>query len=204
LLFLTRQYVTRFSHSIYAENFIQGLAISSVRYGLIDDLANLHKFESVLTLVTPAQRQEFLLAVARAQTLTGRYEVAGAAADDVLATRTAGPPDESRALLYSGAAQSIGADYEGGLATLKSIDRSTLSPADQGLLAAALRVATHLRDTPSEASLIEADREDRVAEARSPIHLGADSHDPVGVTIQRGEAELTKSDAILSDKRSEP
>jgi chemotaxis protein MotC len=204
VLFLTHQYMTRFSHSIYAENFIQGLAVSSVRYGLIDDLASLHKFEAMLTLVAPAQRYDFLLSVSRSQMISGVYEVSGAAADDVLGMLPAGSADESRARLYSSAAQAIGVDYQGGLANLKLIDRSKLNAADRGLLAAALHVATHLRDMPSEAALFEADREDRIAAARSPTHLPADSHNPVGVTIQSGETILTRSDALLSDKRSAP
>jgi chemotaxis protein MotC len=204
LLFLTRQYVTRFSHSIYADNFIQGLAAASVRYGLINDLANLYKFEAMLTLVSPSQRKDFMLNVARAQMLSGRYEIAGAAADDVLGALPAGSPDEPRARLYSAAAQSVGADDASGIATLKSIDRTKLSVADQGLLAAALHVATHIRDAPSEAALREADREDRVAAARSPTPAAVDSHDSVGVTIQRAQAILAKSDSLLSDKRSAP
>lgn len=204
LLFLTRQYVTRFSHSIYADNFIQGLALSSVRYGLIDDLANLSKFESMLTLVTPQQRKDFLLNVARAQTISGQYEVAGAAADEMLGSLTAGSPDEIRARLYSAAARCVGAEYDGGLSTLKSIDRSKLSAADQALLAAAIYVATHLRDTPSETALIEADREDRVAAARSPSPVDVGANDTIGARIKQGEAMLAKSDALLSDKRSAP
>jgi chemotaxis protein MotC len=204
VFYLTRQYVTRFSHSVYADNFIQGLAASSVRYGLIDDLPNLHKVEALLTLVTPAQRQDFLLNVARAQTFSGMYEVAGAAADDVLGMLPEGSPEEPRARLYSGAAHSVGDDYQGGLATLQSIDRSKLNAADRGLLAAALQVATHLRETPPEAALREADREDRVAAARSPTPLPADPHDPVGVTIERSGGILARADALLNDKRSSP
>jgi len=142
--------------------------------------------------------------VARAQTISGQYEVAGAAADEMLGSLPAGSPDEIRARLYSAAARCVGAEYDGGLSTLKSIDRSKLSAADQALLAAAIYVATHLRDTPSETALIEADREDRVAAARSPSPVDAGANDTIGARIKQGEAMLAKSDALLSDKRSAP
>ncbi len=54
VIFLARQYATRFPHSIYADNFIQGLAATSVKYGLIDDLPDLQKFQEMLSLTPPA------------------------------------------------------------------------------------------------------------------------------------------------------
>ena len=204
VLFLTRQYVTRFAHSIFADDFVQGLAASSVHYGLIDNLDSLNKFQSLLTLVTPQQRKDFLLTVARAQTLSGHYEVAGAAADDVIESLPAGSPDEVRARMYSAAAQFVGADHDVGLATLKAIDKTKLSAADQALLAAAIHVGSHLRDEPSDEAFMQADREDRVAAARSPSPVEVSSNDPVGLTIRRGGASLRKADALLNDKRSAP
>ena len=141
MIFLSRQYVSRFRNSIYAENFIQGLAAASVRYGLIDDIANLRKFETLLGLVTAEQRHAFLLTIARDQTINGKFEVAGAAAHDALSEIASGSPDETRARFYAAAARLMGEDYEAGMSELKALDRTQLSRADQSLLLAVLHVA---------------------------------------------------------------
>jgi len=201
---LARQYATRYAHSIYADNFIQGLAASSVKYGLIDDLDSLRKFEEMLSLVPPPRRLEFLLNVARGETLTGRYEVAGAAADDALGQLPAGAPEEPAARFYSAAARTLGPDYEAALAELRAVDRARLSAADQALWAATLRTALHLRDEPSDAQYREADRENRVAAMRSPTPLILDQQDPIGATIRLGDATLAKSDVLLGGPKKDP
>ena len=197
MIFLSRQYVSRFHNSIYAENFIQGLATASVRYGLIDDIANLRKFETLLGLVTAEQRHAFLLTIARDQTINGKFEVAGAAAHDALSELAPGSPDETRARFYAAASRFMGEDYEAGISELKALDRTQLSRADQSLLLAVLHVASHLRDPPSDAEFAEADREVKIAIARSPTPVEPNPKDPVGITIRRTEAALQNSDELL-------
>jgi len=204
VIFLARQYVTRFPHSIYAENFIQGLSQTSVRYGLVNSLTDLAKFDALLTLVTPEQRREFLLTLARAQTIGGRYEVAGAAADQILGDLPPGAPEEPRAQFYQAAAKILSPEYEAGVAQLKSIDRARLGRADQRLYGAVVYVAAHLRDLPDESAYRDAAREDDVAAARSPIAANDHSRDPVGATIQSAEALLKSSDELIRQSEAMP
>ena len=201
MIFLSRQYVSQFPNSIYAENFIQGLATASVRYGLIDDIANLRKFETLLGLLTAEQRHAFLLTIARDQTINGKFEVAGATAHDALPELTARSADETRARFYAAAARLMGEDYEAGVSELTALDRTQLSRADQSLLLAVLHVAAHLRDSPSDAEFAEADHEVEVAIARSPTPVDPNPKDPVGVTIHRTELALQHADELL--RRSE-
>lgn len=204
VIFLARQYVTRFPHSIYAENFIQGLAATSVRYGLVSKLADLQKFNALLTLVSPEQRRGFLLTLARAQTVGGVPDVAGAAASLVLADLPPGAPEESRARLYDAAAKVLSPDYDAGVQELKSLDRNRLGRADQRLLGAVLYVAEHLRDERDESEFRVSAREDHTAAARSPIAAKDHSSDPVGATIETAEALLTSSDKLISQSEARP
>ena len=201
MIFLSRQYVSRFRNSIYAETFIQGLATASVRYGLIDDVASLRKFETLLGLLTAEQRRAFLLTIAREQTINGKFEVAGAAAHDALPELAAGSADETRARLYAATARFMGENYEAGVSELTALDRTHLSRADQSLLLAALHVAAHLRDSPSDAEFAEIDHEVEVAIARSPTPVDPNPNDPVGVTIHHTELALQHANELL--RRSE-
>ena len=205
VVFLARQYSTRFPNSIYAENFIQGLAAVSIRYGLIDDMAGLRKFETLLTLLKPAQRQAFLISIARSQIINSKCDVAGEAARDVLADLPAGSKEAAAVRLYLAAARVLGEEYAAGLADLKAVDRTKLSPQDQALWQVALHIATHLRDEPSQRAFAEADREDRVAAARSPTPVEPDEEkDPTGFSIRQGERALQEADNLIARGRARP
>ncbi len=204
VIFLARQYVTRFPHSIYADNFIQGLAATSVKYGLVDDLPNLGKFEALLTLVSPDQRRSFLLTVSRAQTLNGKSEVAGAAAEEALQEIPPGSPDEARARLFEASAQIVSPNYETGLETLKWVDRSRLSKPDQDLLGAVSHLAAHLRDTPSASAFAEAGHENDVALAKSPTSANRHDGDSVGKTINQAESVLQGCEDLIRKSEAMP
>jgi chemotaxis protein MotC len=192
-VFLARQYVSRFSQSIYADNFIQGLASTTARFGLCDDVASLQKFISLLALVTPDQRRGFLMTVAREQTLNGKFDVAGAAAHEAL-KYAAGAGDEALATLFEAAAKISGPDSEAGVETLKSIDRSKLAKTDQDLLDAVSFAAAHMHDLPSEAALARAERENPKVGSR-PNPAGVDDAS-VAETIQRAEGLIQRSAAL--------
>lgn len=204
MIFLARQYVERFPKSIFADNFIAGLSSLSLRYGLIDGVANLRKFEDLLTLVSPEQRRSFLLEIARNQTVSGKFEVAGEAAGYLLASLAPADPDETRARFYEGAAKVFGDDWAGGLSELKALDKSKLGKADQALLPAVLHVAQHLRDPPSDAEFAEADRENRIAVARSPDPVPSNPADTAAATTELGEAALKSADALIRLSRKPP
>jgi chemotaxis protein MotC len=189
--FLARQYVTRFGHSIYADNFIEGLATTTARFGLCDDIASLQKFVLLLALVTPDQRRGFLLTVSREQTLNGRFEVAGAAAQEALQDAGTDASAQARATLFEAAAQLSGPDYEAGVEALKSIDRSKLSKPDQELLAAVSFAAAHMRDPPSEAAFARAEHEGPPAD--SSTIAGSVDVASVAETIKQAEGLIARS-----------
>lgn len=196
VVFLARQYVERFGRSIYAENFILGLAATGVRYRFLDDLTNLQKFESLLSLATTEQRRGFLLTLARALTIAGKFDVAAVAAQDALKESSPGGSEEARGHMYLAISHVMLDRYDAGVAELHQADAGKLDRADRELLTAALFVAQHLRDTYSDSTLDHAAREDRVARARSPS-MGLDvSADPVGVTIARAEGAVARGEVL--------
>jgi chemotaxis protein MotC len=196
VVFLARQYVSRFGRSVYAESFLAGLAAATVKFGLGDDVAGFGKFATVLTLVTPEQRRTFLLTVARAEIINGNYGVGGAAAADALRDAPPASVDEARARFYAATAQFIGQDYDAGVAALDSLDRSRLPKPDQTLFAAVAYSAAHWRDEPTPAAFAEAGREDQVDVARSSAAKESRNADPVNQTIERAEGDLAQASAI--------
>lgn len=197
MIFLARQYAGRFPKSIYASDFISSLSVVSVRYGLIEDVANLRKFEELLSLVTAEQRRAFLLTIARNQLIGGKFEVAGAAAAYVLGSLTPDDADAARARFYAAAAKIVGDDYAASFAELQTLDKSKLGKADRALLPAVLHVATHLRDRPSDAQFAEAGREDHIAALRSPDPVPPHPNDPVANTIEQARGALASSDELI-------
>jgi len=200
VVFLSRQYVTRFGHSIYAEDFIQGLAKATTRFGLGDEMASFRKFDLLLSLLSPDQRRLFLLTVAREQILNGKFEVAGAAARQALNDASPGSTDEARAKLFVASAKFVTEDYDAGVGALKAVDRAKLDKPDQDLRDAMVYSATHLRDPPTDAANAEADREERVAAASFPDADRSQNADSASLTIERAERILGRAAALNSPK----
>jgi len=196
VVFLARQYVTRFGHSIYAENFIQGLAETTLRYGLTDDLPSLEKFRPLLTTVAPEIRRSFLLTVARAQVLNGRLEVAGAAAREALRDTAPGGTDEARGRLFEAAAQIVTADYDAGVETLKSVDRSRLGKPDQDLLDAVKYAAARLRDPLTGKTITEVARERPEPASATAGSPEAKLNASISVTLGLGAAALGRTASL--------
>ena len=204
VVLLARQYVTRFGHSIYAEDFIQGLAATTVRYGLADDLPSLEKFQPLFTTVTPEVRRSFLLTIARAQTLNGKPEVAGAAAREALQDMPTGGSDETRGKLFEAAARMLTSDYEGGLATLQSLDRSSLSKPDQSLLDAAIFVAARLRDPATLKVVTEVAREQPETVSPETNSTEAEAGASVPATLRLGAAALGRTASLARGEGTRP
>jgi chemotaxis protein MotC len=204
IVFLSRQYVSRFGRSIYADNFIQGLAAATIRFGLIDDIPGLEKFRPLLSTVTPDERRGFMLAIARAQILSGKTEVASVAAREAMRDTPAGTADEARARLFSGAAQIVTSGYDAGVATLRGVDRSKLGKADQGLLDAAIFVAARLRDPPANTFATEPARE--APEPPAPGQASAQDRQIASAraTIARASQILGRTAALARDEGTPP
>jgi chemotaxis protein MotC len=182
---LARQYVSRFGASVYAEGFLQTLAGALAQSGAIDSAANFDKFHAFFAALAPDTRRGFLLGLARAATLIGRFEIAATAAAAAL---DGVPPDsveEARGKLYEAMARILTADYDAALAELQSVNATKLERHDQELLAAARGVAAFIREPP--ASSAESPPADAAAIA------SANPKDAVAQTIVVAEAALDRT-----------
>ena len=182
---MARQYASRFGASVYAEGFLQALAGALAQTGAIDSPANFAKFHAFFAALAPEARRGFLLGLARAANLSGRFDVAGTAAAAAL---DGVPPDsveEARGKLYEAMARILTPDYDAGLAELQSVAQARLDRHDQELLAAARGVAAYLREPP--ASSAEPPSADAAAMA------GANPNDAAAQTIVLAEAALDRT-----------
>jgi len=193
--FLARQYVERYGKSIYAGNFVQGLAQTANKYDLCANLASLDKFTALLELLTAEQRRAFLLDIARASVVLGRFDVASQAARRSLTSATPGSNDEARARLYDVVSRFPQMDEEQQMAAFAAVDPTKLSAADSNLLAAGQALRQRMYEPPPLAAFDDIWREASVADARSPDL--AETSDPAAVTIRRAVAALAAADALV-------
>ena len=177
--------------SLYAGDFVHALATTAIRFDLCATPADLDKFAALLALAPPTESRAFLLAVARASLLRGRFEVAAQAARKAAA---AGTPDEARAALYDLLARFPALSDEAFKSAVRGDRRRQARrrrprPARRGSYAQA-----RLYDPPAPEVYEESWRESAVAAARSPGLPRPD--DPAAVTIRRAAATLAAVEAL--------
>jgi chemotaxis protein MotC len=142
---LTRQYAERFPSSPYASNFFHEFARQIARTGLADDPENYRLLSEASGHMATDGRRDFLLTLARAAALNGRFDAAAAAAGEVLRNTAPGGPEDARGRLYLDVGRIFSDAYDGAISDLRGIAVSKLDPSDAALLAAARNVAAQLR-----------------------------------------------------------
>lgn len=187
---LSRQYATRFGRSVYADNFLQGLAAAALQASLLEDVPSFQKFGALVSSLTPDIRRSFLLTIARAEALNGKFAIAGLASSQALQEAPSDSPDEARGRLYEAAARILTPEYEDGVAELQSIAPSKLDKRDQALLAAVRGVAAYLREPPGDV--------DPGHEQASPTPPPQDGSDAATATIALAEAAINRAAALTT------
>lgn len=148
LAMLTRQYVTRFSASLYAAEFLRDLAGAVVRLGLADDPANYKLVANAVASLPPDGRRAFLLNLAKSGIVSARFGVAALAATEALESSKTDSPEAMRARLYLAVGRLFSDGYDAALADLRALSESKLDRSDASLLSVARRVAAQLRVAP--------------------------------------------------------
>lgn len=184
---LSRQYANCFGRSVYADGFLQSLAAAIVQSGVAESLPNYQKFTPFISALAPEVRRGFLLTIARAEALNGKFAVAGAASADALRDSPSDSAEEARAKLYQAAARIMSPEYDDGVAELQSVAQSKLDRADQALLGAVRSVASYLREPPAEIDLAR----ERAAPAPP------DPNDEAAATIALAEAAMSRTAALV-------
>jgi chemotaxis protein MotC len=184
---LSRQYATRFGRSVYADNFLQGLAAAVLQASMIEDVPSFQKFRALASSLTPDIRRGFLLTIARAEALNGKFAIAGLASSEALRAAPSDSPDEARGRLYEAAARILTPEYDDGVAELQSVAPSKLDKRDQALLGAVRGVAAYLREPPGDI--------DPGHEQASPPQGGSDR---AAATIALAEAAISRTAALAT------
>ncbi|MBZ8131771.1 hypothetical protein CLD20_00655 [Afifella sp. IM 167] len=128
---LSRQYMQRFRHSVYAGNFRQRFAAALTRMTFMEDPKQLPRLDEILAEMEPDARLELYLVIARALVVQAKSEPAKLAAQRALDLSEPGRPEAERALLYRAAATVATENgLQAGLTDLSAVDTSLLPQAD--------------------------------------------------------------------------
>lgn len=187
---LARQYLQRFSRSVYAGNFRQRFAAALTRMSYIDNPAQFARLDETLKLLRVNAQRELYLTIARASVSQGKTPAAILASERALDTATPGSEDEARALVYRGAALAVTQDgLERGIGSLKASDPSKLPPEDAALRLAAIQAAELIRTAAIPDGKLTQTTGAQVADANTPLDAvapvtaaGAAPGAPVGQT----------------------
>jgi chemotaxis protein MotC len=191
LAMLTRQYVTRFSASLYAADFLRDLAGAVVRLGLADDPANYKLVANAVASLPPDGRQAFLLNLAKSGIVNARFAVAASAATEALESSKTDSPEAMRARLYLAAGRLFSDGYDAALADLRTLSESKLDRSDASLLSAARRVAAQLRAVP-DANVFNTENAAALPDAEKEKPSGP------ALTIAQAQDALQRTSSLVS------
>lgn len=178
---LTREYAMRFGSSLYRPEFVRELARLIGGNGLAEDPANYRLFSTAATPLPSEGRLDFLLTLAKASVVNGRFKSASAAASEAQRSAPPNSQEEARSRLYLNAARIFSDGYDSALANLQGLADSKLDRSDVALLAAFRDAAAQFRLAPSPAAI--------EAQAAS----GGEGKDGAALTIRDAEAALGRT-----------
>ncbi len=181
---LTREYAIRFGASLYRPAFFRELARLIGGNGLAEDPANYRLLSTAATALPTEGRLDFLLTLAKASIVNGRFKAASAAASEALASASPNSPEEARSRLYLNAARIFSDGYDSALANLQGLANSKLDRSDLALLAAFRDAAEQFRLAPSPAAI--------EAQAAS----AGEGKEGAAMTIRDAEAALKRTASL--------
>lgn len=188
---LAAAYVRLYRDSLYAGDFWQRFSLALTRTGFALEEHRFERVAAVLHALEPVGRFKVYLAVARTALVRGRPAIARLACDRALPLSADAGPDRERLHLVRGTARALTGDHDGGLAEMKSVERSKLPERDMALFDAALRLVIDIRKP--FAGLQTASDKDMPP---TPARLDLASSTAALATAQRqlGELDLLKGD----------
>ncbi len=134
VLKLSRQYLERFRHSVYAGNFRNRFAAALSHMDLTKNPGQSQQIDDMLAAVEPAGRCQLFLTLALASVIKGNTVAAALAADRAASLAAPGSAEEVRAHLYRAAAGVGDAKtIDNAVADLKAVQKDALVASDQAL-----------------------------------------------------------------------
>jgi chemotaxis protein MotC len=184
---LASQYFRRFGGSIYARSFARQFAAEVIERNYAEDSARQAKLEAMLRQLSVAQRRELCLLIGEEGIAKAKVEMVRFAARIAAIDAKEDPEDAVRLKLFNAAASVVTKNSEQALSDLASIDRSMLTPRQEGLVDAALAVAREVRRPPAPVS--------RAPEAAQ----GEPALSPSAKLIGQADAAIARADKLLSE-----
>jgi len=173
---LSEQYSRRFANSIYAANFRRQFFAGVARQDFAGRSEWISRTETELGKLAPQERTAAYLSIAEEATLGGNAEIARYAAGKASALTVVGSAENTRAMLYEGAALVLTDDLEQGVTILKSVPKESLRASDIEIQSAAGEVAQHIRAWPV---------------------APAESSEPLPASVTRAQEIMAKADSLL-------
>jgi chemotaxis protein MotC len=135
---LSRQYLSRFRHSVYAGNFRYRFAAILTHLKFADEAAQTKSLDDMFRDLDPSTARELYLTVARAAVVQGKAQAAAIAAERASAISPDGSTDQARAHLYRAAALVITPDgLDSAIVEAQAIRPELLNGSDRALRDAA-------------------------------------------------------------------
>ncbi|MFI5013859.1 MAG: chemotaxis protein MotC [Hyphomicrobiales bacterium] len=147
-LSLSEQYVRRFRHSVYAENFLQGFATSAAKLTPSGGAQALGRLEGLVAMLGVDEQRKVFLSMAETSAIAGNVIMARFSAEHAALLCQEGSAEWARARLYQAAALIVTDDYDKGIEALDSIAKAELPSRDAQLRRAVLALAQQLRQWP--------------------------------------------------------
>jgi chemotaxis protein MotC len=142
--FLALRYVSRFSGTAFYQNFFHRFRSSFIRAWLDLDNERRRPLDAALQALSPTERSDLLLQIAKAALKTGKRSTCLAAIRR-LREQDGGPPVEAQIALLEAAADVVSDRSDQTAATLDSLDPGRLGAEDRALRDGALMVAAFIR-----------------------------------------------------------
>lgn len=192
--FLTLAYIRRYRNSVYAGDFWLRLSLALSRSSLALDERRFARIAGMLEQIDRASRLNLYLVIARTALIRGRIAVLRLASEQALPLSADGSTERERAHFFRGAARALADEYDGGLAELTAIDRSSLPERDVPLLNATLQLALDVRKpTTASPAALEAGNP-----PPAPARLDLASS---MATLARAQKQLGELDLLTKDRR---
>lgn len=191
---LSSQYFRRFARSRYGQSFGHQFAKVAVTGGYAGE-QRMSKLTQLLEGLDEQVRREICLLIAEEGIAAANVHMVQFGSDMAETLVEKGSRDAMRLQLYEAAAVVATEEADKGREMLKGIDRSKLSARDQGLLDAALRVASEVMRTPPPAP-----KSEEKAQGQDGAGADGDAGQEVGsAAIARAEAAIAQTDQLLSE-----
>jgi chemotaxis protein MotC len=185
--FLSRQYLGRFRHSVYAGNFRYRFAAILTHVKFADEAAQTKSLDDMFRDLDPSTARELYLTVARAAVVQGKAKAAALAGERAGALSADGSTDQARAHLYRAAALAVIPDgLDSAIAEAQAIRPELLRGSDRMLRDAAVLTIEAIAKADTVATKAGGDPAVPKSADPSPIML-------------RAEKALQGADALLRE-----